>query len=145
MSPNAGPDMTEMRGNLVGQLDVVVRDHNDYAKVIRMSLSWLSTISPHWSLSNASLATIVTKLGSATRNPASTTMPSSSLPLPTLSSAGSQALDALIKDAIEQDKLPATFLAAANAEKVIYENQGGYVDYPNKDRKVDGETSESKT
>lgn len=71
-------------------------------------------------------------------------MPSSSLPLPTLSSAGTQALDALIKDAIEQDKLPATFLAAANAEKIIYENQGGYVAYPNKDRKVDGETSQSK-
>lgn len=67
---------------------------------------------------------------------------SHSLPLPNLSLSGTQALDKLIHDAINNDELPAIFLAAANADQVIYENQAGWVDYPNKDRKVDGDTSE---
>lgn len=63
--------------------------------------------------------------------------------LPTLTEKGRKAIDSIISDVIDNKKMPAVFMAATNADEVIYENQGGWVDFEHPEAgKVNAQTSE---
>ena len=46
-------------------------------------------------------------------------------PLPTLKPSGKATLDSLLKEKIDEGKVPCIFWAATNAKETIYENQVG--------------------
>jgi hypothetical protein len=52
-----------------------------------------------------------------------------SSPSPRLTEQGKVALDALLAKTVNERKLPALFLAACSADEVLYESQGGPVDF----------------
>ncbi len=51
------------------------------------------------------------------------------MPLPTIPADRRGKLDAIIRDVVKNRSLPAIFTAVANADEIIYENQGGWIDY----------------
>ncbi len=66
-----------------------------------------------------------------------------SLPLPTLTHKGKSDIDTLIHNVIAERALPAVWMTAANADRVIYENQAGPMSFDEpKGKQVDAETSE---
>lgn len=59
-------------------------------------------------------------------------------PLPDLSTAGRDRLDALLSDYTEPERdLPCVFFGIANAKQVLYEDQAGFTDYESPEKKVD--------
>lgn len=75
--------------------------------------------------------------------PISSACTMSNSPRLALSSESRSKIDAILADVVEKKSMPAVFMTACSADEVLYENQGGYVDFDKPDAgRVNADTSE---